>query len=200
MPLSFRSSSSSRRRCKATSRWRLLQDGNLLDGQVHRLQRPFLSRQRQQFMPDIVTPAVRSQMMAGIRGKNTRPELVLRRGLHAAGFRFRLHDRTLPGHPDIVFPRYRAVLFAHGCFWHGHDCHLFKWPSTRPEFWQKKIYRNRDVDALVSVALQEVGWRQGVVWECALKGKTRLPIETVLSECAFWLQSDVPLFELRGSA
>lgn len=151
-------------------------------------------------MPDIVTPAVRSQMMAGIRGKNTRPELVLRRGLHAAGFRFRLHDRTLPGHPDIVFPRYRAVLFAHGCFWHGHDCHLFKWPSTRPEFWQKKIYRNRDVDALVSVALQEVGWRQGVVWECALKGKTRLPIETVLSECAFWLQSDVPLFELRGSA
>jgi len=151
-------------------------------------------------MPDIVTPEVRSRLMAGIRGKNTKPELTLRRGLHAAGFRFRLHDRTLPGKPDIVFPKYRAVLFAHGCFWHGHDCHLFKWPSTRPEFWQAKIHRNREVDSLVSAALQEAGWRQGIVWECALKGKARLPIETVLSECAAWLQSDIPFFEIRGNA
>jgi DNA mismatch endonuclease (patch repair protein) len=151
-------------------------------------------------MADIVTPEVRSQMMAGIRGKDTKPELILRRGLHAAGFRFRLHDRALPGNPDIVFPRYRAVLLAHGCFWHGHDCHLFKWPSTRPEFWQKKIYRNREVDTVVSVALQRAGWRQGVVWECALKGKTRLPLEIVLAECALWLQSDVPVFEIRGNA
>ncbi|MGA1831231.1 very short patch repair endonuclease [Rhizobium wenxiniae] len=151
-------------------------------------------------MADIVTPEVRSRMMAGIRGKNTKPELTLRRGLHAAGFRFRLHDRTLPGKPDIVFPRYRAVLFAHGCFWHGHDCHLFKWPSSRPDFWQAKIHRNREVDALASAALEEAGWRQGIVWECALKGKARLPIETVLSECAAWLKSDVPFFEIRGSA
>lgn len=139
-------------------------------------------------------------MMAGIRGKNTKPELTLRRGLHADGFRFRLHDRTLPGKPDIVFPRYRAVLFAHGCFWHGHNCHLFKWPSSRPDFWQAKIYRNREVDALASAALREAGWRQGIVWECALKGKARLPIETVLSECATWLRSDIPFFEIRGSA
>ncbi|WP_286160624.1 very short patch repair endonuclease [Rhizobium sp. Root651] len=138
--------------------------------------------------------------MAGIRGKNTKPELTLRRGLHADGFRFRLHDRTLPGKPDIVFPRYRAVLFAHGCFWHGHNCHLFKWPSSRPDFWQAKIYRNREVDALASAALREAGWRQGIVWECALKGKARLPIETVLSECATWLRSDIPFFEIRGSA
>lgn len=150
-------------------------------------------------MPDIVTLEVRSRMMAGIRGKNTKPEMILRRGLHAAGFRFRLHDRALPGKPDIVFPRYKAALFAHGCFWHGHDCHLFKWPSTRPDFWQTKIHRNREVDALVSTALQETGWRQGIVWECALKGKARLPIETVLAECASWLQSDVPFFEIRGS-
>lgn len=139
-------------------------------------------------------------MMAGIRGKNTKPELTLRRGLHADGFRFRLHDRTLPGKPDIVFPRYRAVLFAHGCFWHGHNCHLFKWPSSRPDFWQAKIYRNREVDALASAALREAGWRQGIVRECALKGKARLPIETVLSECATWLRSDIPFFEIRGSA
>ncbi|KRA61142.1 DNA glycosylase [Rhizobium sp. Root651] len=151
-------------------------------------------------MADIVTPEVRSRMMAGIRGKNTKPELTLRRGLHADGFRFRLHDRTLPGKPDIVFPRYRAVLFAHGCFWHGHNCHLFKWPSSRPDFWQAKIYRNREVDALASAALREAGWRQGIVWECALKGKARLPIETVLSECATWLRSDIPFFEIRGSA
>jgi len=151
-------------------------------------------------MADIVTPEVRSRMMAGIRGKNTRPELLLRRGLHAAGFRFRLHDRTLPGKPDIVFPRYQAVLFAHGCFWHGHDCHLFKWPSSRPDFWRAKIHRNREVDALALVALQEAGWRQGIVWECALKGKTRLPIDTVLAKCASWLRSDIPFFEIRESA
>nr|WP_246685988.1 very short patch repair endonuclease [Mesorhizobium sp. B2-4-6] len=138
--------------------------------------------------------------MAGIRGKNTKPELVLRRGLHAAGFRFRLHDRSLPGNPDIVFPRYRAVLFAHGCFWHGHDCHLFKWPSSRPDFWRTKIHRNREVDARVTASLQQAGWRQGIVWECALKGRTRLPIEAVLAECVSWLQSDVPLFEIMGSA
>lgn len=151
-------------------------------------------------MADIVTPEVRSRMMAGIRGKNTKPELTLRRGLHALGFRFRLHDRTLPGKPDIVFPKYQAVLFAHGCFWHGHDCHLFKWPASRPDFWQAKFHRNREVDTLVSTALQEAGWRQGIVWECALKGKARLPIETVLTECATWLQSDISFFELRGSA
>jgi len=151
-------------------------------------------------MADIVTPEVRSRMMAGIRGKNTRPELTLRRGLHAAGFRFRLHDRALPGKPDIVFPKYRAVLFAHGCFWHGHDCHLFKWPSSRPDFWKAKIHRNQEVDALASVALQAAGWRQGIVWECALKGKGRLSIETVLAECGVWLRSDIPFFEIRGSA
>lgn len=151
-------------------------------------------------MPDIVTPEVRSRMMAGIRGKNTKPELMLRHGLHAAGFRFRLHDRALPGKPDIVFPRYTAVLFAHGCFWHGHNCHLFKWPSSRPDFWRTKINRNREVDAIVSTTLQEAGWRQGIVWECALKGKKRHPIETVLAECACWLRSDIPFFEMRGSA
>lgn len=137
-------------------------------------------------------------MMSGIRGTNTKPEILLRKGLHALGFRFRLHDRSLPGKPDIVLPRYKAVIFAHGCFWHGHDCHLFKWPSTRPEFWQAKIARNRAVDERTEVALSEAGWRQAIVWECALKGKTRLPLEEVLLACAEWLKSDRPRLEIRG--
>lgn len=138
--------------------------------------------------------------MAGIRGKDTKPELVLRRGLHAAGFRFRLHVRDLPGKPDMVFPKWRAVLFAHGCFWHGHDCHLFRMPSSRREFWETKIARNRVVDATSSNALQESGWRTGIVWECALKGRTRLPIGDVIARCADWLRSDVPALEIRGAA
>jgi DNA mismatch endonuclease (patch repair protein) len=149
-------------------------------------------------MADIVTPEMRSRMMAGIRGTDTKPELMLRRGLHAMGFRFRLHDRKLPGRPDIVFPRFNAVLFAHGCFWHGHNCHLFKWPASRQEFWQAKIYRNREVDKHTSEALTAAGWRQGVVWECALKGRTRLPLEAVVAECAAWLRSDVAHFEIVG--
>lgn len=149
-------------------------------------------------MADIVTAEVRSRMMSGIRGTNTKPELLLRKGLHALGFRFRLHDRSLPGKPDIVFPRYNAVIFAHGCFWHGHDCHLFKWPTTRPEFWQAKIAGNRAVDERTHAALTEAGWRQAVVWECALKGKTRLPLEDVIQSCAEWLRSDQPQLEIRG--
>lgn len=138
--------------------------------------------------------------MAGIRGKDTKPEIMLRRGLHAAGFRYRLHDRTLPGRPDMVFPRHRAVLFAHGCFWHGHDCHLFRWPSSRQEFWTAKITRNREVDARSESALAAAGWRLGVVWECALKGRTRLPLPTVLESCIRWLRSDELRLEIRGSA
>lgn len=150
-------------------------------------------------MADVVSAAVRSRMMAGIRGKNTNPELLLRKGLHARGFRFRLHDKALPGSPDIVLPRYRAVIFAHGCFWHGHDCHLFKWPKTRDEFWRAKIARNQEVDAKAEATLMKTDWRYAVIWECALKGRTRLPIEDVLASCAAWIQSDAPRLEIRGS-
>ena len=149
-------------------------------------------------MADVVSAAVRSRMMAGIRSTNTKPELILRKGLHAQGFRFRLHDTALPGKPDIVFPRYRAVIFAHGCFWHGHDCHLFKWPSTRSEFWQQKIGRNREVDARSEAALADAGWRRAIVWECALKGRTKLPLEEVIASCAEWLLSDERVLEIRG--
>lgn len=149
-------------------------------------------------MADNVPPETRSRMMAGIRGKDTKPELVLRRGLHAIGFRYRLHVRDLPGKPDLVFPARRAVIFAHGCFWHGHDCHLFVWPKTRTNWWQSKIERNHAVDLRSVEALAANGWRVGVVWECALKGRSKLPQEMVIDACASWLRSSEPHFELRG--
>lgn len=149
-------------------------------------------------MPDIVSVETRSRMMSGIRSRNTKPELLLRRGLHALGFRFRLHASNLPGHPDLVFPRWHAVLFAHGCFWHGHDCHLFRWPSTREGFWRTKIERNRAVDLRTETDLVTAHWRQGVVWECALKGREKLPVDEVITACAKWLRSDAPRLEIRG--
>lgn len=151
-------------------------------------------------MVDVVRPDVRSRMMSGIRSTNTRPELILRQALHRAGFRYRLHVRNLPGKPDLVFPRYKAVIFAHGCFWHGHDCHLFKWPSTRPDFWQAKIARNREVDARSEAALAELGWRLGIVWECALKGRFRKSHDSVIASCARWLRSGRPRLDIRGAA
>jgi DNA mismatch endonuclease (patch repair protein) len=149
-------------------------------------------------MPDVVTPEVRSRMMAGIRGKNTKPEMFLRSRIHAAGLRFRIHDRSLPGNPDMVFKGKNAVLFFHGCFWHGHDCTLFKWPGTRPEFWRLKIERNRQNDIRAMKALNEAGWRHGVVWECALRGPGRLNDGLVISKCISWLNSKRKTFELRG--
>ncbi len=126
------------------------------------------------------------------------PELVLRKGLHSRGLRFRLNRRDLPGAPDLVFPSRRAVLFAHGCFWHRHGCHLFRWPATRPEFWRAKINRNVERDQLVREQLLAEGWRVGVIWECATKGRKRLPLDDVLDTCAAWLSSDAPVLELGG--
>jgi len=149
-------------------------------------------------LADVVDPATRSRMMSGIRGKNTKPELLIRKALHARGFRYRLHC-DLPGKPDICLPKYRAVIFVHGCFWHGHDCHLFKWPKTRPEFWEAKIGRNRELDGLSITALLKAGWRVGTIWECALKGRARLSLETVLDECESWLVGNDAIFEIRGA-
>ncbi len=137
-------------------------------------------------------------MMSGIRGTNTKPELQVRSALHRLGFRFRLHDRKLPGKPDLVFPSRRAVIFVHGCFWHGHDCHLFRLPATRTEFWQAKIARNRAVDESAMSALAARGWRQGIIWECALKGRTRLPAEALFERCARWLRSKEGDLEIGG--
>lgn len=106
--------------------------------------------------------------MAAIRGKDTKPELVVRRALHAAGLRYRLHQRELPGSPDIVLTRHRAVVFVHGCFWHHHGCSKSVWPKTRAEFWRRKITANRDRDVRVQYFLKTAGWRVFVVWECEI--------------------------------
>ena len=139
-------------------------------------------------MVDVVDKKTRSRMMSGIRGKDTIPELLIRKALFAKGFRYRLHDRRLPGKPDLVFPKYDAVIFIHGCFWHGHDCHLFKWPSTRPEFWKNKINRNREVDERNYKKIKEDGWRILTIWECAIKGKTRLSLEKIVDASEKWLK------------
>ena len=143
-------------------------------------------------MTDVLTRAQRKLNMSNIRSRDTRPEKLLRGGLHQRGFRFRLHQETLPGHPDLVFPRYRAVILVHGCFWHGHNCRLFKLPVTRRPFWQKKISGNTARDARTCTALLELGWRVLVVWECALKGPGRWAFDEVLVRCENFLRSTNP--------
>lgn len=149
-------------------------------------------------MVDVLTPEQRRLNMSRIRGKDTRPELVLRHGLHAMGLRYRLHRKDLPGRPDMVFPRYRAAVLVHGCFWHGHDCPLFKWPATRREFWQAKIEGNRARDARDLAGLAAAGWRVLVVWECALKGPARLPADAVAAGVVSWLKGDEPAGLIQG--
>lgn len=139
-------------------------------------------------MADVVSKAKRSEMMSGIRGKNTKPEMIIRRGLHARGYRFRLHRKDLPGKPDIVLPKYGAAIFVNGCFWHGHDCHLFKWPKTREAFWREKIGANQKRDLKSFDELRAKGWRCGTVWECALRGKYRLDPESLLDQLTSWVE------------
>jgi DNA mismatch endonuclease (patch repair protein) len=149
-------------------------------------------------MVDVVDQKTRSRMMSGIRSKNTKPELLIRKGLHGRGFRFRLHDKRLPGKPDLVFPKYSAVIFVHGCFWHMHDCHLFKWPKTRREFWHKKLLRNQEKDVESYASLKKDGWYILTIWECALKGRTRRPMDKVLDMAADWLVSGQRDRQIKG--
>ena len=149
-------------------------------------------------MTDIVDPATRSRMMSGIRSENTKPEMLVRKALHKIGFRYRLHDSRIPGKPDLVFPKYHAVLFVNGCFWHGHDCPLFRMPETRNEFWKDKIRKNLERDAVVLKRLEDIGWRFGIVWECSLKRKGRISLEEVVKRIVEWLGSDTRELEIRG--
>jgi DNA mismatch endonuclease (patch repair protein) len=121
-------------------------------------------------MPDVVDRATRSRMMAGIRGRNTKPELAVRSHLHRAGLRFRLHVRHLPGTPDIVLPRWHSVVLVHGCFWHRHrGCRFATTPATRADFWLTKLEGNAKRDTEQQRELKRQGWRVFVVWECELQ-------------------------------
>ena len=126
--------------------------------------------------PNPVDPA-RSAQMARVRGKDTKPEMLVRRVMHAAGLRYRLHDRRLPGTPDLVFPGRRVALFVHGCFWHRHgdpSCKLARLPKTRLEFWEAKLEGNRLRDERHIAELEAAGWKVLVTWECELKSEQRL--------------------------
>lgn len=136
--------------------------------------------------------------MAAIRGSHTKPEMQVRAVLHAAGLRYRLHAKDLPGKPDLVFPRWRAVIFVNGCFWHHHDCHLFRWPSTREDFWRAKIGRNVENDDRAVQALLTSGWRVATVWECALKGRTRLDFPEAMQRLVAWIRSSEKTMTVRG--
>lgn len=138
-------------------------------------------------MVDVHNPEQRSLNMRAIRHKDTSPEIQMRRLLFARGFRFRLHVKSLPGSPDIVLPKHRVAVFVHGCFWHGHGCHLFKVPSTRTEFWMKKIQGNRDRDCRDEARLLAEGWRVLTVWECALKGKKKRSPADFVEQVAAWI-------------
>lgn len=120
-------------------------------------------------MADVVTPEKRSAMMSGIRSKNTKPEMAVRKQVFAAGFRYRLHARNLQGKPDLVFARYNMVVFVHGCFWHGHECQNGRLPKTNRDFWKKKITKNIENDLRATKTLRSDGWKVVTIWECQLE-------------------------------
>lgn len=149
-------------------------------------------------MVDKVDVQTRSRMMASIRGKDTKPEILIRKLLHARGYRYKLHDKKLPGKPDMVFPKYSAVIFVNGCFWHGHDCYIFKTPQSNIDFWQEKISRNKARDIVAAGELVSTGWRVGVIWECALMGKTKRNLDDLIMQIEAWLHSSEAHLVMAG--
>ena len=133
-------------------------------------------------MSDVHSKTVRSFNMSRIRGKDTKPEETVRKYLFSHGFRYRKNDARLPGKPDIVLPKYKTVIFVHGCFWHHHNCRYFKWPATNPEFWKQKISGNEQRDRETEKKLYELGWQVVVVWECELKKEKELTLEELVRE------------------
>lgn len=150
-------------------------------------------------MTDLLTKEQRSLLMGRVRQRDTKPEMLIRQGLHARGLRYRLHDRKLPGRPDLVFASYRAAVFVHGCFWHAHGCSLSKVPNTRQDFWRRKLDDNVARDRKAIAGLRAAGWRVLVVWDCALHGSGRLDLAEVLDRAvAFVREGRVELLEIRG--
>ena len=150
-------------------------------------------------MTDVLSAKERSHCMSRIRGKDTKPERSIRKGLFALGFRYRLHQRSLPGCPDLVLNKYNAVIFVHGCFWHRHKCELFQWPKANSGFWRRKIVRNRANDRKNLTKLNLAGWRTLIVWECAVRGKHRMDFPKVIDRIARWLCSQQRTLEISPS-
>jgi DNA mismatch endonuclease, patch repair protein len=147
---------------------------------------------------DTVDKKTRSRIMATVGQKGTKPEMFLRRELHRIGFRYLVNDKRLPGSPDLVFPKYRAVIFVHGCFWHRHGCEYSTMPETRRKFWEKKFLANRTRDRRKVYKLRKSGWRIKIVWECRLRGDKR-KIQTYISRLSKWLLNEkAPTLTLRS--
>lgn len=149
-------------------------------------------------MVDVVDTATRSRMMSGIRGRDTKIEVAIRKALHARGLRYRTDVRGLAGRPDIVLPRWQAAVLVHGCFWHAHDCGLCRIPATRPDFWREKLEGNAARDARNLATLLDGGWRVATVWECALRGKGPHALIDVADRLATWVRGEDRMIELRG--
>lgn len=147
---------------------------------------------------DIVDPKIRSRMMSGIRSRNTKPEILLRKALHAMGYRYRLNVRLLPGSPDIVLPKWRVVIFVHGCFWHRHpDCKKATTPATNTDFWTKKFAANTKRDKTAIKELHNLGWRTAIVWECAIGSK--IDVELIDGLAGFLSQTENKNVEFGAS-
>jgi len=144
-------------------------------------------------MVDVMSAERRSLLMSRIRGKDTSPEVKVRKLLWSAGLRYRLHTKRLPGKPDLVFRRWRAVVFVHGCFWHS-DCPFFRLRKTRTSFWDEKLRRNQERDAATIASLAAAGWRVAVVWECGV----RLDAQSVGQDLAAWVRQGTGCIELAA--
>lgn len=147
-------------------------------------------------MSDVFSPEKRSEVMSKIQGKDTKPELKIRKALHALGYRYRIHDKNIKGKPDLKLTKYNALIFVHGCFWHGHDCHLFKWPQKNAEFWRNKITGNIERDKRNIALLRNEGWRVLVIWECVIKGKYSIDFQKLIDKIDVWLKSDSQFLSL----
>jgi DNA mismatch endonuclease (patch repair protein) len=137
-------------------------------------------------MVDTVDKSTRSRIMSRVHSKDTGPEMIVRRGLFSRGFRYRLHCRKLPGKPDLVFPKYKSVIFVNGCFWHGHNCQRFRLPASNRDYWLHKIERNRTNDVRNADALRLMGWKSLIVWECDITGNSQNR-EAALDAIAEWI-------------
>ena len=140
-------------------------------------------------MADVVDAATRSRMMSKIRSQDTKPELLVRRHLHARGLRYVLGGAGLPGRPDLVFPRWKVAVFVHGCFWHWHACHLSRLPASNRKFWRSKLNNNQTRDAVSLLSLLSAGWRVATIWECSLRGKSATGhLPKMLDDLAGWIR------------
>lgn len=138
--------------------------------------------------------------MAGIKSKNTKPEIYVRKSLHKRGFRYRLHANKIIGKPDLSLGKYNAIIFINGCFWHKHDCNLFKMPKTRRDFWSEKLNKNKARDEDVTAKLLALGIRVCIIWECSLKNKRTADLDAIIDIVENWLRGNHNYIELTGAS